>query len=163
MSRPPEGYGRIAGIDFGTVRCGIAVTDPERRLASPYGTCTRAGETADANWFRQLIEQEQIVQFVVGLPIHLSGQESPKSREARRFGQWLAETTGLPVTYFDERYTSVEAADLLRQSQVRGKRRRARMDMLAAQILLTAYLESTQQPSGRSEPLDDPAEGSPKA
>ena len=70
-------YGRIAGIDFGTVRVGVAVTDPARTLASPYANYTRAGSAADARWFRRFAEDEDIRLCVVGLPVHLSGQEAP--------------------------------------------------------------------------------------
>ena len=64
--------GRLAGIDYGTVRIGIAVTDPEQRLASPLANYTRRGEAADAAYFKRLVADERIVRFVVGLPIHLA-------------------------------------------------------------------------------------------
>ncbi len=78
--------GRLAGIDYGTVRIGVAITDAERRIASPLVNYTRRGEKADAEFFRRLAEQEQIAGFVVGLPIHLDGNESQKSTESRQFG-----------------------------------------------------------------------------
>jgi putative Holliday junction resolvase len=89
-----------------------------------------------------LVADESIVLFVVGLPLHLDGQESQKSQEARQFGKWLGETTGVPVEFFDERFTSREAEDLLLAADMTRKRRKKRMDMLAAQIMLSAYLES---------------------
>ena len=79
--------GRLAGIDYGTVRIGVAITDFEQRLASPYENYTRRGPTADAAYFRWLVEEERIERFVVGLPVHISGHESAKSLEARRFGE----------------------------------------------------------------------------
>ena len=72
--------------------------------------------------------------MVGGLPGHLSGRESEKSGEARDFGEWLAQTTGLPVRYYDERYTSAQAEELLGAAHLTTKRRQARLDMLAAQI-----------------------------
>ena len=135
-------HGRIAGIDFGTVRIGIAVTDPGRTLASPYENYTRRGVAADARRFQQLVAEERIMGFVVGLPVHTDGNESQKSWEARQFGEWLAGQTGVPVTFFDERYTSVDAEHLLADAQFTSKRRKSRRDMLAAQILLASYLES---------------------
>lgn len=80
--------------------------------------------------------------FVVGLPLHLSGDLSEKAREALSFGRWLTEQTGINVDFFDERYTSVEAERILRSAKLTDKKRRERRDMLAAQILLSAYLES---------------------
>jgi putative Holliday junction resolvase len=146
--------GRLAAIDYGTVRIGIAVTDPEQRLASPYENYTRRGDAADEQYFRRLTDDEQIARFIVGLPVHMSGTESGKSLEARRFGQWLASVTGRPVEFFDERYTSSEAEQLLLGQQLTKKQRKAKLDKLAAQILLTAYLES-QSRSAPPASLDD--------
>jgi putative Holliday junction resolvase len=136
--------GRLAGIDFGTVRIGVAVTDPDQRLASPLEIYTRRGAAADAVWAAQLVNSERIVGFVVGLPVHTSGHESQKSHEARQFGEWLTKQTGLPVRYFDERYTTVQAEELLQGAKLTSKRRKERLDKLAAQILLAAYLESSR-------------------
>jgi putative holliday junction resolvase len=136
--------GRLAAIDYGTVRIGVAITDPDQRLASPLENYTRRGLDADAAWLKQLVAMERIVGFVVGLPVHTSGHESQKSGEARRFGQWVSEQTGLPLRYFDERYTSAHAEQLLMQSELTKKRRKERLDKLAAQILLAAYLDSTR-------------------
>jgi putative Holliday junction resolvase len=134
--------GRVAGVDYGHVRIGIAISDPERTIASPLENYTRRGPEADAQRFRRLAAEERIVLFVVGLPLHLDGQESQKSGEARQFGAWLGEATGVPVEFFDERFTSHEAEQLLMAAELTKKRRKKRMDMLAAQIILTAYLEA---------------------
>lgn len=149
------GPGRVAGIDFGTVRVGIAISDPERKIASPYENYTRRGEREDARRFRRLVEEETIRLFVVGLPVHLDGRESEKSREARRFGQWLAETTGVPVQFFDERFSSYQAEETLLAAQMTKKRRKQRLDMLAAQIMLSAFLESSGRAGESSAALDD--------
>jgi putative Holliday junction resolvase len=133
---------RIAGIDYGTVRIGIAMADTEVGIASPYENYTRRSVALDAQYFAQLAKQERIGRFVVGLPVHLHGGESQKSTEARNFGKWLAEVSGAPVEYFDERYTTAEADELLGAAKLTKKQRQARRDQLAAQIMLTAYLES---------------------
>lgn len=146
MNADERGYGelrgRLAGVDFGTVRIGIAITDPEQRIASPLANYTRRSEKADAEFFRKLVAEERIAGFVVGLPVHLDGRESQKSAEARRFGEWLGQISGRPVVFFDERFTSVEAEQALLGAELTKKKRKARLDMLAAQILLTAYLEA---------------------
>src|SRR5262245_49718019 len=130
MSHDLPRTGRLAAIDYGTVRLGVAITDPDQRLASPLENYTRRGETADAKWFIALIKSERIVGLVVGLPIHTSGNESQKSGEARRFGQWLGELSGLPVAFFDERYTSAHAEALLLDAELTKKRRKERLDKL---------------------------------
>ncbi len=132
----------MAGIDYGHVRIGIAISDPERKIVSPLENYTRRGPEQDAQRFRRLVADERVVLFVVGLPIHLDGRESEKSAEARQFGQWLVEVTGLPVEFFDERFTSHEAEQLLLAADLTRKRRKKRLDMLAAQIMLDAYLEA---------------------
>jgi putative holliday junction resolvase len=139
--------GRLAGIDYGTVRIGVAITDAEQRIASPLVNYTRRGAAADAEFFKRLAKNELIEMFVVGLPVHLNGLESQKSIEARKFGEWLQTTTGLPVVYFDERFTSSEAEQFLAGAEFTKKQRKARLDKLAAQILLTAYLEAGKPPS----------------
>ncbi len=134
--------GRVAAIDYGTVRLGIAISDRERRIASPYENYTRRGEQADARRLQQFVVEEQVQLLVVGLPIHLDGRESQKSVEARRFGEWLAKTTDVPVAYFDERFTTAHAETLLLGADLSRKQRKERRDKLAAQILLTAFLEA---------------------
>jgi putative Holliday junction resolvase len=134
----------VAGIDFGTVRIGIAISNPERTIASPLENYTRTNRDQDARRFQRLAAEEGVVLFVVGLPIHLDGGESQKSVETRQFGQWLGEATGVPVEFFDERFTSVEAEQMLLAAELTSKRRKKRMDMLAAQIMLSGYLESEE-------------------
>ncbi|HVU88085.1 MAG TPA: Holliday junction resolvase RuvX [Pirellulales bacterium] len=146
--------GRVAGVDYGTVRIGIAISDARRTIASPLENYTRRGQQADGEHLRRLAIEENIVLFVVGLPVHLDGRESQKSREARDFGRWLGEVTGKPVEYFDERFTSAEAERYLGAAELTKKQRKARLDKLAAQILLTAYLESGGKTEGTSG-LDD--------
>lgn len=135
--------GRVAGVDFGTVRIGIAISDPSRTWSSPLEIRTRSGQEADARYFRRLVEENRITLFVVGLPVYLDGNESEKSIQAREFALWLTETTGVPHELFDERFTSVEAENFLLAANLTKKRRKKRIDKVAAQILLAAYLEST--------------------
>jgi len=133
--------GRIAGIDFGTKRIGVAVADAEMRIASPYENYNRRTVGLDADYFKRLAREERIVRFVVGLPVHLHGGESQKSAEARLFGAWLHEQTGVEVIFYDERFTSSDAEQFLMAADLSKKKRKARLDKLAAQIMLANYLE----------------------
>jgi putative Holliday junction resolvase len=144
MSTEFPRQGRLAGIDYGTVRIGVALCDPDQRLASPAENYTRRSPADDARWFQRLVQEERVVGLVVGLPVHTSGQESHKSIEAQEFGRWLGELTGLPVCFFDERYTSAHAEALLLEAGLTSKRRKERLDKLAAQIMLAAFLESSR-------------------
>jgi putative Holliday junction resolvase len=155
VNAPP---GRIVGIDYGTRRIGIAITDPAQSLASPLENYTRGDEAADRRRFQRLVEEERVARFVVGLPVHLDGRESQKSAEARQFARWLADTTGVEVELFDERFTTYEAEQYLAEAQLTKKKRKQRLDKLAAQIMLTAYLEARASggaDSGKIRGLDD--------
>jgi len=133
---------KLLGVDYGTVRVGLAVTDPERKFAFPLTTYQRRNRDQDADFFRELIEQEEIGGLVVGLPVHTDGREGQKAAEARAFGQWLGETTGLPVVYFDERFTTAQAESALWEAGLTHRRRKERRDRVAAQILLQTYLDA---------------------
>lgn len=147
--------GRLAGIDYGTVRVGVAICDPGRAISSPLTTYVRGNREADAKFFRRLVADEQLVGFVIGLPVLASGDECAKSQEVRRFADWLASITALPYCLYDERYTTVQAGEMLRMGDMRGKRRKQRLDMLAAQILLASYLESPHSDARGAMPLDE--------
>ena len=147
--------GRVAGIDYGTVRIGIAVSDSGRTLASPLESYVRRNAELDARRFHRLVAKEGIVLWVVGLPVHLDGREGRSAQAARRFGQWLGEVTALPVEFYDGALTSHEAEQLLLGAELTRKRRKKRIDMLAAQIMLTAYLEAGPQGPAAPGPLDD--------
>jgi len=146
---------RLAGIDYGTVRIGIALADTEVRIAGPYENYNRRSPALDAEYFQRLAREARVSRFIVGLPVHLSGHESAKSTEARRFGKWLEEVTALPVEFFDERFTSTEAESLLLATGMSKKQRKARLDKLAAQIMLSAYLEARGRAAEPPLGLDD--------
>ncbi|MHB0956575.1 MAG: Holliday junction resolvase RuvX [Pirellulaceae bacterium] len=137
--------GRLAGLDYGHVRIGVAISDPGRTIASPYDNYTRRDEARDALFFRKLVAEQDVVGFVIGLPLHTSGEESQKSREVRQFALWLTRITGCPACFHDERFTTREATYLLGEAQLSKKKRKRRLDMVAAQLLLAAFLESNQE------------------
>jgi putative Holliday junction resolvase len=141
MSDIPQ-RGRIAGVDYGTVRIGVAISDPRQTIASPLDNHQRGNETSDARYFKRIVAEEEVVLFVVGLPVHTSGAESQKSQEARQFGAWLNATTNVPVTFYDERYTSSAAQEMLIEAGLSAKKRKARLDKIAATLILSAYLEA---------------------
>lgn len=142
---------RLLGVDYGSVRIGLAISDPQRRIASPLAVHVRRDREQEARFFRQLVEEEQVGGIVLGLPVHLDGREGAKAAEARAFGTWLAEATGLPVVLFDERFTTVEAEGALWSAGLTHKQRKRRRDQVAATLLLQAYLDAgcpPEQPPG---------------
>jgi putative Holliday junction resolvase len=142
-------------VDYGLIRIGLAISDAERRLASPLAVYERRGRECDAAYFRVLVETEETGGIVVGLPVHCDGREGQKAVEARAFGAWLAETTGLPVRFCDERFSTVEAESALWQAGLTHKKRKARRDRVAAQILLQAYLDAGCPDESAAGPLEE--------
>lgn len=148
---------RVLGLDFGTRRVGAAVSDPGRSIATPLEVYARRDAARDAAHYRHLIQEHDVDRIVVGLPLHTGGGESESSVLARRWGAWLASETGLPVVFFDERYTTVEADEVLRAAGLKLKDRQAKRDMLAARLLLQNYLDAGCPDSeGPASPLLDP-------
>jgi putative holliday junction resolvase len=133
--------GRLLGVDFGTRRVGLAVSTREQNISSPLEVYERKNPQIDARYFRELVQEERIVGLVVGLPMHVGGEEGQKAREAREYGAWLARTTGLPVSFWDERYTSAAADEFLINIDMSRKKRKRRLDMIAAQIILQGFLD----------------------
>jgi len=153
--------GRLLGFDYGTVRIGLAITDPDRILASPLATYTRKSEAEDAIYIAKVVADSQVAALVVGLPIHSDGSESDKSREARAFGEWLLGVTQLPVIFWDERFTTARAEQALLGAKLNPRERKERRDRVAAQMILQAYLEAGCPPGGMEAPSETSTENNP--
>lgn len=136
MSAP---RGVVVAVDVGTVRVGVAASDPHRILASPVETVTAPGVARVA----AIVAERSAVLVLVGLPTSLSGRaESASADMAREFATSLAELTAVPVELVDERLTTVTATAALRASGRRGKQARQLVDQAAAVALLQGYLDS---------------------
>lgn len=134
--------GRLAGVDYGRRRIGVAICDAERIICSPLCVHLTSGDAeADATFFRRLVDDEAIAGFVVGLPVHADGTASAMSAETERFGAWLGRITGVPVVFHDERYSSREAAGLLAGVGLTRGMKKERADAVAAQVVLQSWLE----------------------
>lgn len=145
---------RILGIDPGKVRIGLAVSDAERRLASPLTVYTRKDDEQDATFFRRTVEQEEAGLLVVGLPVHTDGREGIQAQEARALGAKLQTWTGLPCLFWDERFTTRLAESELWTAGLTHRRRKERRDKVAAQMLLQSYLEAGCPAEGEIQGLD---------
>lgn len=134
--------GPLLCLDYGTVRLGTAISSPEQTMSLPLENYTRRTKELDAVWLKQLVRGYAVVGLVVGLPVHMSGDEGGGAHQSRLFGQWAAEVTGLPVVWWDERYSSAVADMYLDQRGGTKKKRQKKRDCLAAQVILQAFLES---------------------
>ncbi|MBX3444421.1 MAG: Holliday junction resolvase RuvX [Planctomyces sp.] len=134
--------GRLLGIDYGTKRLGFAISTPEQSIASPLENYTRRGPKQDAEALRRVATEYRIVGLIVGLPLHMGGEEGVKAGESRRFAAWAAGILNCPVALQDERCTTAVAEDILRDAGVPRSKWKQRLDKLAAQILLQSFLDS---------------------
>ena len=140
---------RSLGIDFGTKRIGLAISDPEGRTAVPLTTLERRDNRSALREIAAIARREEVERLVVGEPVGLDGSRGEAAERARRFGERLAELTGLPVEMVNESLTSVEAAERLRAAGVDPRRNPGRLDAVAAQILLQEVLDRRSgEPSG---------------
>jgi putative Holliday junction resolvase len=151
--------GRVLGLDFGTRRVGAALSDPRRKIATPLEVHHRRDMAGDERHYEELVRAHDIDRIVIGLPLHTSGQAGTSAALARRFGERLAEATGITVVFHDERFTTVEAEEALISAGLKRRRRKGLRDMIAAQILLQNYLDSgCPETEPRPTPLADPPE-----
>jgi len=140
MTRTSTSPGRVLGLDLGDVRIGVAVSDPDRRLAVPMGTI-RAGAPADLQAIVELVRDNEVTLVVVGHPLLLSGRAGARARHAEEFAGTLGGFLEVPVVLHDERLSSAEANRMLRQAGAGGRERRRAVDRSAATIVLQAYLD----------------------
>lgn len=136
---------RILGVDYGERRVGLALSDPLAMIAGPLPTLARRkGKRPPVAAVARIARDHEVAEIVVGLPLDLSGEETDWTREVREFGDRLAERTGLPVAYRDERMTSVRAERAVRSLGLPRARReeKERVDAAAAVLILQAYLDT---------------------
>jgi putative Holliday junction resolvase len=143
--------GCVLGIDYGSRRIGLAISDPDGVFAFPAGCLERRGGRQDLAALREIVETRGVVQIVVGLPIHMSGREGPEARAARAFAEALGRETGRSVDLCDERWTSREAERALRTSSGRRHPRPSEVDAAAAALILRSWLERRSR-GARGEP-----------
>jgi putative Holliday junction resolvase len=138
---------RILGLDVGERRVGVAISDPDERLAVPLRIVERRDSGADVQAIVDIARAEQVEALVVGNPLSLSGKAGPQARRVQAFARRVAEAAGLPLALCDERLTSVQAeratAVRARSAASRHVRRptRAPSDDVAAAIILQSYLD----------------------
>jgi len=133
---------KILSVDYGTRRIGLAVSDPLGITAQPVGVIKREGKKKILGRIKELIEKQDIKKILIGLPLNMDGSEGTLIDEIKKFGGYLEKNTGLPVVYYDERLSTVQAERLLIGADVSRQKRRDVIDKLAAQIILQSYLDS---------------------
>ncbi len=135
--------GRLLGVDWGEKRIGLALSDPGQRVAHPLGTLTRrAGQRFPMQRLRRYLDEHAPVGVVVGLPLESDGSEGAAAQAARATGALIAEKSGLPVTFVDERMSTARALQAVKELGGGSRGRRGDVDRLAATVLLQLHLDS---------------------
>ena len=133
---------RILALDLGKKRIGLAVSDPLGITAQGLPNLERTNQRADLAALEQLAREREIGLFLIGNPINMGGVEGRQSGWVRAFAEALQARSGIPVKFWDERLTTVEAHRVLRESGISIAKRAAAVDRLSAVILLQSYLDS---------------------
>jgi putative Holliday junction resolvase len=133
---------RALGIDLGTKRIGVALSDSGGLVATPYEVIDRSDPARDRRRILELASETDAERIIVGLPLSLDGSVGPAARAALDEAAALRTITALPVETYDERLTTVTADRSLRAMNVRGRARRRVIDKVAAAVILQAWLDS---------------------
>ena len=133
--------GALIGLDLGTKTIGVAVSDPDRRLAAGVTTIARRTFSADAERVLALAAERQAVGFILGLPINMDGSEGPRAQSTRAFARNLAGRTPLPIALWDERLSTAAVERELIAADVSRAKRKAVIDQHAAAFILQGALD----------------------
>lgn len=129
-------------LDIGEVRCGIAVSDPQGRIASPVCVLPTQEVLANASSFRRVVEDWEPELLLSGLPLSLNGEKGPQAQRIEEQAVRIAKTLDLPLEFCDERLSSDEAKRALREGGHSEKSMRGKVDMIAASIFLQSWLDA---------------------
>jgi putative Holliday junction resolvase len=136
---PPRGG--LIGLDLGTKTIGVAVSDPDRKLAAGVETIARKNFTVDAARVLALAAERSAAGFVLGLPINMDGTEGPRAQSTRAFARNLGKLTALPIGLWDERLSTAAVERALIANDVSRKKRAASIDQHAAIYILQGALD----------------------
>ncbi len=136
---------RILGIDFGDVRTGLAISDTSQWLASGIGTISAPSLAVLIEKISSEVKKYDVEKIVLGHPINMNGTLGERSEKVKSFAKMLEDTLLLPIILFDERCSTMAAHQFLNQTDTRGKKRKAVIDTLSAQIILQNYLDAQSQ------------------
>ncbi len=135
--------GKVMALDLGEKRIGVAISDALRIVATPYGMVERTSRKADFARYLEIIEKEAITLLVMGLPVPLNGVEGDRAKWVRHYSAELETHLSIPLVFWDEALTTVQAEQSLRQRGKRGKQIRQEVDAVAASFILQSYLDAT--------------------
>ena len=133
--------GRILGIDPGEKRIGVALSDLLGITAQGLMTLEVTSSAEALKEIDDIIRRKNVGLVVIGLPLNMDGSAGIQAKRARKLGEAIGEKSGVPVEYQDERLTSLQAEKVLLQADLSRKKRKTKIDLLAAQLILQSYLD----------------------
>ncbi len=139
---------RALGLDIGSVRVGVAISDPSGTVASPLAVLDARKTLEDPAELRAIVDENGVDLLVVGLPVTMAGEEGPQARAVREAAESLGRSLGLPVVFVDERLSTAAAAAAMRAGGVRSRKQRGQVDKVAAAVLLQGYLDASRARCG---------------
>lgn len=148
-------HARLMGLDLGTRTIGVALSDVERRIASPVETIARTKFTKDAERLAALATRFGVAALVIGLPLNMDGSEGPRAQSTRTFARQVSPLLGLPVCFWDERLSTVAVTRTLIAQDASRKRRAAVVDRMAAAFILQGLLDRLAMLGRQSAPPQD--------
>lgn len=151
MIAPPSAHGRVLALDVGKKRVGLAISDELGITAQGLETLERTRIRDDLEKLKQIAASANVRKLLVGRPLHMSGSESRQALYTKEFADRLSQYVGLPVVYWDERLTSVEAERALRETGATLEERKKAVDRVAAMLLLQSYLAHSRINQERGE------------
>lgn len=146
---PTRRRGRLLALDVGSRTIGIAVSDPLGITAQGLPTIRRTSKRADLQRLADLVRQYEIVEIVVGYPLHMSGEAGAQAQKVEAFARELHRRFHVPVHLWDERLTSAEANRVLRETDMSIRRRGQVVDQLAAVLILQAFIQNHASSAAR--------------
>ncbi len=150
MSAPDIELKRLLGIDLGSKRIGLAISDPSGTMAYSLGVIHRKGIGDVLGKIKEFIDEREIGEIVLGLPLRMDGKESAGSQKAREFAAILEDAFSIPVHLVDESLSTVQAEEILLEADLSRKKRKKVIDGLAAAVILQSYLnEMAESSAGR--------------
>ena len=132
---------RIMGLDYGSVRIGVAISDPSCIIAQPKDYISAVPRKQCLAKIAELCKEGQISQIVIGLPRHMNGDEGVSAKAAREFGTAITEFMDIDVDFLDERLTTVSANNVLTERNMKAPEKKEKIDSIAAAIILQNYLD----------------------
>ena len=146
---------RALGLDIGSKRIGVALSDPDMKVASPLAVLEAGPLRADLRPLLRLIEEWEIDRVVVGLPLTMAGEEGPQALDVRATAEAFAARLPVPLAYHDERLSSAEANKVMAEAGLTEKDRRGVVDKVAATIILQSWLDGLNRESNGSDRPDE--------